>query len=106
MEIASSKEYIEFVAEVKRRVVSARISATRAINRDLIGLYWDIGRMIVGRQEKQGWGKSVVERLSIDLRKEFPEGTGFSPRNLWDMKRFYEQYAAYEKLRQAVAELP
>jgi len=106
MEIESSKEYIEFVAEVKRRVVSARISATRAINRDLIGLYWDIGRMIVERQEKQGWGKSVVERLSMDLRKQFPGGTGFSPRNLWDMKRFYEQYAAHEKLRQAVAELP
>ncbi|MCD4811439.1 DUF1016 N-terminal domain-containing protein [bacterium] len=72
MEIESSKEYIEFVAEVKRRVISARISATRSINRDLIGLYWDIGRMIVKRQEKQGWGKSVVERLSMDLRKEFP----------------------------------
>jgi len=106
MEIESSKEYIKFVAEVKRRVVSARISAIRAINRDLIRLYWDIGRMIVERQEKQGCGKSVVERLSMDLRKEFPGYTGFSSRNLWDMKRFYEQYTANEKLRQAVAELP
>jgi hypothetical protein len=68
MEIESSKAYIEFVADLKRRVVSARISAARAINRDLIGLYWDIGRMIVERQKKQGWGKSVVERLSMDLR--------------------------------------
>lgn len=68
MEIESSKAYIEFVADLKRRVVSARISAAWAINRDLIGLYWDIGRMIVERQKKQGWGKSVVERLSMDLR--------------------------------------
>ena len=68
MEIESSKAYIEFVADLKRRVVSARISAARAINRDLIGLYWDVGRMIVERQKKQGWGKSVVERLSMDLR--------------------------------------
>ena len=106
MEIESSKEYIKFVAEVKRHVLSARISTIRAINRDLTGLYWDIGRMIVERQEKQGWGKSVVERLSMDLRKEFPGCTGFSSRNLWDMKRFYEQYTAHEVLRQAVAELP
>ncbi len=106
MEIESSKAYLKFVTDIKQRVVSARISAARAINRDLISLYWDIGRMIVERQEKEGWGKSVVERLSLDLQKAFPNGMGFSARNLWDMKRLYEQYADHEKLRQAVAELP
>ena len=54
MGIESSKGYAEFLADIKRRVISARISAARAINRDLIGLYWDIGRMIVEMQEKQG----------------------------------------------------
>ena len=62
--------------------------------------------MIVEKQEKEGWGKSVVEKLSQDLQKEYPGEGGFSSRNLWDMKRFYEQYASHEKLRQAVAEIP
>ncbi len=106
MEIESNSSYISFVDDIKQRVISARISAARAVNRDLIGLYWDIGRTIVEKQKKEGWGKSVVERLSRDLKTAFPGGKGFSSRNLWDMKRFYEQYSGHENLRQAVAELP
>jgi len=84
--------YLQF-ATLHKCFDTILISSAPSINRDLIGLYWDIGRMIVEMQEKQGWGKSLMERLSRDLRKEFPGGTGFSSRNLWDMKRFYEQYA-------------
>jgi predicted nuclease of restriction endonuclease-like (RecB) superfamily len=63
--------------------------------------------MIVERQEDLGWGSAVVDRLSVDLRNEFPDMSGFSPRNLWDIKRFYETYAsALEFLRQLVAEIP
>ncbi len=62
--------------------------------------------MIVEKQQELGWGKSVVETLSRDVQQEFPSVTGFSPRNLWDMKRFYEQYADHENLRQRVAEIP
>jgi predicted nuclease of restriction endonuclease-like (RecB) superfamily len=61
---------------------------------------------IVEKQETSDWGKSVVEQLSLDLRKEFPDMTGFSARNLWDMRRFYDSYKNSPKLRQLVAEIP
>jgi len=75
--------------------------------REMIMLYWSIGKLIVEKQLTQGYGQSVVERLSDDLKSEFPDSTGFSSRNLWDMKRFYEIYYHQDEiLRQAVAELP
>lgn len=104
--IISEKSYTTFVDAIKQRIVLARVSAARAVSRELIGLYWDIGKMIVEKQQELGWGKSVVDTLSRDLQHEFPSVTGFSPRNLWDMKRFYEQYANHENLRQLVAEIP
>ncbi len=58
-------------------------------SRELIQLYWDIGEGIVERQKKEGWGKSVVEKLSNDLRKEFPDIGGFSTQNIWRMRAFY-----------------
>ncbi len=99
--------YADFLREVKNRISHSRIDAAHAVNRALIGLYWSLGQMIAERQEALGWGKAVVERLAADLRAEFSDMTGFSPRNLWDIKRFYETYAAVpEKLRQLVAEIP
>lgn len=99
--------YQEFLREVKAQVVQSRILAARAVNRSLIELYWSLGKLIVERQEVLGWGNAVVERLSVDLKAEFPQITGFSPRNLWDIKRFYETYAdASEFLRRLVAEIP
>jgi len=106
MELFNNTTYINFLENVKSRVLSARISTARKINENLVKLYWDIGKMIVEKQMNEGWGKSVVEKLSKDLKKEYPGETGFSARNLWDMKRFYEQYIDYKNLRQAVAEIP
>lgn len=104
---SSDPTYQNFLQEIKTQVVQSRIGAARAINRALIGLYWSLGQLIAQRQEELGWGQAVVERLSADLRVEFPGMTGFSPRNLWDIKRFYETYAeAPEFLRQLVAEIP
>jgi hypothetical protein len=72
-----------------------------------MGMYWNIGKRLSEEKLEQGYGGGVVKRLSNDLKREFPEATGFSPRNLWDMKRFYEFYGeADEKLRQSVAVLP
>lgn len=103
----TDKAYLNFVREIKSRVVSARITVARAVNREMILLYWDIGKAIVEQQARHRWGNSVVEMLSKDLQAEFPSTTGFSPRNLWDMKRFYETYAAAPPiLRQLVAEIP
>jgi predicted nuclease of restriction endonuclease-like (RecB) superfamily len=102
----TGQEYVRFVTDLKSRIQSARISAARAVNRDLILLYWDIGRAIVEKQQQLGWGESVIDRLSHDLRAAFPGTSGFSPRNLRYMKQFYAAYSAPELWRQAVANLP
>lgn len=100
-----NREYVEFVTELKQRIASARLHAARAVNQDLILLYWDIGRGIVERQEKLGWGQSVVEMLARDLRKAFPEMKGFSAANVWRMRQFYSACATPEFLAQAAREL-
>lgn len=100
-----SPEYSAFVRELKTRIQSARISAGRAVNRDLIKLYWDIGRGILERQKSLGWGKNIVEELARDLRAEFPDSQGFSSRSLWYMRCFYAEYSAPEILQQLAAEL-
>lgn len=103
----NSEAYKDFLQAIKSQVVESRVGAARAVNRSLIGLYWSLGKLIAEQQEALGWGKAVVEQLSADLKAEFPEMKGFSPRNLWDIKRFYETYAeAPEFLRQLVAEIP
>lgn len=102
--LPSSREYTEFVTELKTRIQSARISAARAVNRDLILLYWDIGRGILERQAHLGWGKAVVETLAKDLTKEFPSTNSFSPDNLWRMRQLYAAYTEAEFLGQLVPE--
>ena len=103
--VLAGRDYVAFVAELKERILTARISAARAVNRDLILLYWDIGRGIVERQTQFGWGKSVVERLAKDIQKAFPGLKGFSAGNLWAMRRFFVELTAPEFLQQAVEEL-
>jgi predicted nuclease of restriction endonuclease-like (RecB) superfamily len=100
----TTPEYRQFIEDLKARVTAARISAARAVNRDLILLYWDIGRAIVQKMETHGWGDSVVEMLSADLRREFPAMTGFSVANVWRMRQLYETYTSPEFLAQAVRE--
>jgi len=99
-------EYRRFIEDLKARVVSARISAARAVNSDLILLYWDIGCAIVEKQQELGWGESVVNRVSRDLQEAFPDTTGFSPRNLRSVKQFYLAYSDPAIWLQAVAKLP
>ena len=70
--LGKAQDYLGLLTEIKKRIHSAQYEALKAVNRELIGLYWDIGRMIVERQNSEGWGKSVVEKLSADLRREFP----------------------------------
>jgi len=81
--------YRQLLDDIKARIRVAQIKASLAVNRELIQLYWDIGELIVGRQRFQGWGKSVVERLSRDLQRDFPGVPGFSPQNIWYMRAFY-----------------
>jgi predicted nuclease of restriction endonuclease-like (RecB) superfamily len=91
--------------EVKQRIRSAQYEALKAVNREMINLYWDIGQMIFIKQQNYNWGKSVVEQLSKDLQTEFPGISGFSARNIWNMRSFYVTYSQNEKLQPLVAEI-
>jgi predicted nuclease of restriction endonuclease-like (RecB) superfamily len=97
--------YGNLLLEVKQRIRSAQYEALKAVNRELIALYWDIGHLIVTRQQGQTWGKSIVEQLAKDLQIEFPGITGFSARNIWRMRDFYLSYHDNEKLTPLVAEI-
>ena len=98
-------EYTALLHDVKERIRSAQYEALKVVNKELIGLYWDIGRMIVERQKDESWGRSVVERLANDLQKDFPGIKGFSARNMWYMRSFYSTYAGKAKLQPLVAEI-
>jgi predicted nuclease of restriction endonuclease-like (RecB) superfamily len=103
--LGKPQDYLGLLTEIKERIRSAQYEALKAVNRELVGLYWDIGRMIVERQNSEGWGKSVVERLSADLRREFPGAGGFSIQNLWYMRQFYSEYHGNERLQPLVGEI-
>lgn len=97
--------YSNLLVDIKDRIRSAQYEALRAVNRELITLYWDIGKLIITRQQGETWGKSVVNNLAQDLREEFPGISGFSARNIWKMRQFYLTYYASEKLPRLVAEI-
>lgn len=101
--LAATAEYQRFVEALKTRVRTARISAARHINRDLILLYWDIGHGIVEKQRVLGWGDAVVEMVATDLRRAFPDVRGFSAQNVWRMKQLYVTYTDKDFLSQAVS---
>ena len=99
-------QYLEFLEEIKSEVKRAKLNAARIVNSEKIKLYFFIGQQIVEKQQRYSWGDSVVEKLSIDLKKEFGETIGFSTRNLWEMRKFYLQYKNDAILQQLVAEIP
>jgi predicted nuclease of restriction endonuclease-like (RecB) superfamily len=103
--LGKPQDYLCLLTEIKERIRSAQYEALKAVNKELVGLYWDIGRIIVERQEVEGWGKAVVEQLATDLQTEFPGVGGFSASNLWRMKAFFEAYNSLEKLAPLVREI-
>lgn len=100
------KSYAPLLAELKDRVRAAQVKAALSVNVEMIRLYWHIGHRILLAQKEEGWGTKVIDRLAGDLRAAFPEMTGFSPRNLKDMRAFAAAWADFEIVRQAVAQLP
>ena len=98
--------YADWLADLKGRIHTAQQRATLAVNRELVLLYWQIGRDILARQASQGWGARVIERLALDLRAAFPDMKGFSPRNLKYMRAFAEAWPDGEFVQQAAAQLP
>ncbi|WP_424100689.1 PDDEXK nuclease domain-containing protein [Moorena producens] len=100
-----SGKYRQLLVEVKQRIRQAQYQSLKAVNKELITLYWDIGRLIVTRQQGETWGKSVVEQLAKDLQAKFPGISGFSVRNIWNMRNLYLTYSQNEKLQPMVAEI-
>ncbi|OKZ06499.1 MAG: hypothetical protein BHV75_18620 [Bacteroides oleiciplenus] len=98
-------EYTCFLNEITLRIRSAQYEALKAINKEMIALYWEIGKRITEQQAISGWGKSVVETLSRDIQKEFPGIKGFGVSNMWDMARFYAEYQSNEILQPLVGEI-
>lgn len=94
-EIIPQKEYIDFLDEVKSKIRQASYSAVLSANKSILILYWDIGKSILIKQKKEGWGAKVVDRLSADLSTSFPEMKGFSRRNLIYMRKFAEAYPEF-----------
>lgn len=105
MKLKLEREYKLFFEDIKARVRASQYEALKAVNKELIALYWDIGKRIVEKQEKLGWGKAVVENLAVDLQKEFPGIKGFSADNLWRMRKFYVQFNENAKLAPMVQEI-
>lgn len=97
--------YGNFLKEVKERIRKAQYEALKAVNKEIICLYWDIGQKIIERQKEHGWGKAIVENLAKDLQIEFPGMQGFSASNLWRMRLFYDSYRNNAKLAPLVREI-
>ena len=100
------KTYIDFIKELKQKILTAKNKATLSVNIAMIELYFDIGKEIVAKQESLGWGKSVVEQMAKDLQMEFGKRSGYSTQNLWYMRQFYNTYRDKPNLQQLVGEIP
>ncbi|MFH0948422.1 MAG: PDDEXK nuclease domain-containing protein [Elusimicrobiota bacterium] len=105
MDIIKNENYCDFLKEIKGRIYKAQYDALKVVNKELIDLYWDIGKSVVEKQKEHGWGKSIVEKLAEDLQKEFPGIQGFSSQNIWRMKQFYQTYCDNLKLSPLVREI-
>lgn len=105
MKEINNSEFNQFVKDIKQKILFTQYEALKAVNKELINLYWDIGKSIVEKQDVLGWGKSVVKSLSSELQKEFVGMKGFSERNLWNMRNFYIEYKDNTKLQTLSAQI-
>ena len=96
-------DYANWLTSLKQRILVTQQRAVLAVNRELVLLYWQIGRDILERQQAQGWGAKVIDRLAVDLTAAFPDMKGFSRRNLLYMRSFSEEWPDVEFVQQAVA---
>lgn len=97
--------YQQLLTDVKRRVREAQYKALQTVNQEQVMLYYELGRLIVERQQQHGWGKNIVESLARDLQTEFVGMSGFSAQNLWYMRQFYVEYSQSEFLQPLVGEI-
>lgn len=105
MKIIKIDGYAQFLNDIKNRINQAQARALKAVNKELVLLYWSIGQSIVEKQDKEKWGDSVIENLAKDLQNDMPGIKGFSARNLWRMRDLYLTYRDNEKLSALLAEI-
>lgn len=106
-DLIQSPDYRDFITTLKQKVQAAQIKAARAINTQLIDLYWEIGRLITEKQQASGWGDAVIDQIAQDLTRELGGMKGLSRANLYRMKRFYGFYAGEnENVAQVVRQIP
>ena len=105
-EIDLPADYVELLEALRVRVTDARTQAQRTVNTLLIELYWSLGKDILSRQNSQGWGSGVINRLANDLRASFPDMKGLSARNLQYMTAMVRAWGADQNVPQVVAHLP
>jgi predicted nuclease of restriction endonuclease-like (RecB) superfamily len=98
-------DYTIFLSEIKAKIKQSQYEAMKAVNTQLVWLYWEIGKSIAEKQAQQGWGKSVVQNLAIDLQAEFPLMRGLSTTNLWYMAQLYAEYNGIEFLQSLIGEI-
>ena len=101
-----AQAYSDWLGELKGRIRQARLRASLSVNAELIALYWRIGRDILERQDRHGWGAKVVDRLAVDLRAEFAGARGYSRANLLYMRAFAEAWPDPEIVQRVVGRLP
>jgi predicted nuclease of restriction endonuclease-like (RecB) superfamily len=110
LEPINKQEYIKWISSLKDKIQSAQLKAAVSVNKEMLQLYWEIGKSISIKIAKSNWGSSVVEQLSSDLKKEFPNQKGFSRSNLFSMKQWFEFYSTsnidIEKIQQLVGQIP
>ena len=99
-------DYQATLADLKQRIKNERLQLTLTANATMILLYWDIGQVILDRQNQQGWGAKIIDHLSEDLKLAFPEMNGFSPRNLKYMRKFAQQWPEREIVQRVAAQIP
>ena len=101
-------DYANWIAEVKHRYRSAQVKAAVKVNAEKLLFNWQLGRDLVQKKAEERWGTGVVEQVSLDLKREFPDAEGFSTSNLWYMKKwylFYTNQKSIEKLQRGIGEL-
>lgn len=99
-------DYADFLSQLKQRIRQERLKAVLAANSAVIMMYWDIGNLILVKQKDEGWGAKVIDRMSADLKEEFPDMRGFSPRNLKYMRKFAENWPEREFVQRVAAQIP
>jgi len=98
-------EYKDLLKNIKEQIQSAQFRAMSAVNRELICLYWNIGKQILENQEHEGWGSKFIDNLAADIKADFPDITGFSVRNLKYMRKFAQEYPSFEFVQTVSAQI-